>query len=490
MSEKFSNLLVVMSDEHRRDAMGCMGHPIVQTPNLDALALRGSVFENSYTPCPMCVPARAAAACGDYVHNIRYWDSATPYDGRRRSWMHELRDKGIDVASIGKLHFRSSEDDNGFSEELLPMHVVGGVGWAAGLLRENPPLFESAAELARDVGSGASAYTDYDLEITEVAEKWLHDGKRKQRPWAAFVSLVSPHYPLTAPEKWYGLYDPDDMDPPVAYETGKRPNHPEIRHIVNLFDYDQYFDPQRAREAKAAYYGLTSFMDDCLGRVLAALETSGQADNTLVIYTSDHGDMLGDHGMWTKQVMYEASAGIPMIMAGPGVDAGRRVATGASLLDLAATALDNFGLPENAGLPGKSLLKISAEPDEIDRTVLSEYHDGGSTTGTFMIRWRNWKLVYYHNFKPQLFNLEIDPHEQFDLVENAETDSEVVAALAEGAKRLNAICDPSEVNRLAFSDQKKRIEELGGLDACINAYIFNHTPTPREQKRMREGPAL
>ncbi|MDD9978211.1 MAG: sulfatase-like hydrolase/transferase, partial [Boseongicola sp.] len=136
------NLLIIMSDEHRRDAMGCMGHPVVKTPNLDRLAARGTVFENAYTPSPMCVPTRAAVACGDHVHAIRHWDSATPYDGRIRSWMHHLRDAGVETTSIGKLHFRSGKDDNGFSEELLPMHVVGGVGWAVGLLRENPPAYD------------------------------------------------------------------------------------------------------------------------------------------------------------------------------------------------------------------------------------------------------------------------------------------------------------------------------------------------------------
>ena len=154
------NLLILISDEHRKDALGCVGHPLVKTPHLDALAQRGTVFENAYTPSPMCVPTRASIACGDHVHNIGYWDSATPYDGRVRSWMRQLRDAGVEVASIGKLHFRSSDDDNGFSEEILPMHVVGGVGWAIGLLRDDPPAYQSAAELAADVGVGSSTYTD------------------------------------------------------------------------------------------------------------------------------------------------------------------------------------------------------------------------------------------------------------------------------------------------------------------------------------------
>jgi len=160
-----SNLLVIISDEHRKDAMGCVGHPHVKTPNLDQLAANGTLFSNAYTPSPMCVPTRAALACGDYVHKTGYWDSATPYDGTVRSWMAQLRDQNVETVSIGKLHFKSSSHDHGFSQEILPMHVVNGVGWAVALLRENLPAYPQACELADDVGVGSSTYTDYDFTI-------------------------------------------------------------------------------------------------------------------------------------------------------------------------------------------------------------------------------------------------------------------------------------------------------------------------------------
>ena len=474
MSGTARNLLVICSDEHRRDALGCMGHPIVRTPHLDRLAARGALFTNAYTPSPMCVPARAAMACGEHVHAAGYWDSATPYDGARRSWMHDLRDAGMETVSIGKLHFRSSDDDNGFAEEILPMHVVGGIGWAVGLLREDPPAFDAAAELAADVGAGDSSYTDYDRAITSAAETWLADPRRKAQPWAGFVSLVSPHYPLRAPEDFFALYDPAAMDLPVAHDRVLRPDHPELRHVADFFDYDRYFDPERIRQAKAAYYGLTSFMDDCVGRVLAALDASGQRDETLVIYVSDHGDMMGDHGFWTKQVMYEASAGVPMIVAGPGVAAGRRVGTAASLLDIAASARAMHGLPDDG--PGRCLVAMAAAPDDPDRAVLSEYHDGGSSTGTFMLRWDRWKYVHYVGQAAQLFDIDADPQELTDLA--GREGSVVVDALAEGDRRLRAICDPDAVNARCFADQRRHIEALGGEEACRDALAFNHTPAP------------
>jgi choline-sulfatase len=481
-----TNFLVIISDEHRKDAMGCAGHPIVKTPNLDALAARGTMYDAAYTPSPMCVPTRAALAAGDWVHKTGNWDSATPYTGHPRSWMGQLRDAGREVVSIGKLHFRSGEDDNGFSEEILPMHVVGGVGWAVGLLRENPPPYDSAAELAGDVGVGPSTYTDYDLAITDAAEAWLADPARQEHPWAAFVSLVSPHYPLTCPEEWSALYDPADMDLPVGYGQDI-PDHPELRNIKDFFHYDDYFDEQKMREAKVAYYGLTSFMDDCVGRVLKALEESGQLENTVVLYVSDHGDMMGDQGFWTKQVMYEASAGVPMIAAGPVVPAGHRVATCTNLVDIAATAREVCAVPEDdasAELPGMSLRNIANAPDDLDRTGFSEYHDGGSKTGTFMVRWGHWKYVHYVGHSPQLFDLNTDPHEQVNRAVDGVNDPEVRAALIEGERRLREICDPEDINARAFADQRLKIAELGGEEACRTAFVFNHTPTPVEQAEL------
>ena len=482
-----SNLLIIISDEHRKDALGCAGHPVVRTPNLDALAARGSRFTNAYTPSPMCVPTRAAIAAGNYVHRIRHWDSATPYDGRVRSWMRHLRDEGVETVSIGKLHFRSAEDDNGFSEEILPMHVVGGVGWPVGLLRETLPPYDSASELAADVGVGTSTYTDYDLDITAATEDWLRNKKDSTEPWAAFVSLVSPHYPLTCPEEYFAMYNPAQVDLPVGYRERFAPEHSELKNVLDFFDYDRYFDEQKMREAKAAYYGLTSFMDNCVGRILQALSASAQAENTVVVYVSDHGDMLGDQGFWTKQVMYEQSAGVPMIIAGPGVPAGRCVTTAASLVDLAATAVDVTGVTHNddsRALPGSSLRELACATDDPERTVLSEYHDGGSTTGTFMVRWQQWKYVHYVGHDPQLFDLQADPDELKDLVKTSADQPETATLLAEGERRLREICDPDAVNEQCFADQKKRIAELGGEEACLTAYCFNHTPTPNEQAKM------
>ena len=183
--------------------------------------------------------------------------------------------------------------------------------------------------------------------------------------------------------------------------------------------------------------------------------------------------------------MYEAAAGVPMIGAGPGMPQGRRVTTGTSLLDIAATAVQGVGGEGADGLPGRSLVEIAEAPDDPDRTVFSEYHDGGSTTGTFMVRWQDWKYIHYVGHPPQLFHLARDPDERVDLA--GDPGDEVRAALREGAARLRAICDPEAVNTACFADQKGRVEALGGAEACRTAYTFSHTPAPGEEARSGGG---
>ncbi len=462
------NLLILCSDEHRKDAMGCAGHPAAQTPVLDALAARGVRFSNAYTPSPMCVPARAALATGRPVHRTGHWDSTTPYAGTPESWMHRLRARGIETLSFGKLHFREGKD-HGFSDEVLPMHVAGD-GWTLGLLRHDPPVFEAAAELAQDAGEGWSDYTRYDARVTGTACDWLARSERADTPWAAFVSFVSPHYPLMAPPEYMRLYDPDALEGP----QGAVPDHPELQRYLAFLDYGSHFDAATARTARAAYFGLVSYLDASIGRVLAALEASGQTEDTLILYFSDHGEMLGDHGFWTKQVMYESSSGVPMIAAGPGLPTGAVCGTAASLTDIAPTALAWAGL-DHGDLQGAPLQDLATGPDDPGRSAFSEYHDGGSTTGAFMLRWGDWKYVHYDGQRPQLFNLANDPGENRDLAE----DPAARDALAEGEARLRRICDPADVTARAFADQARQIDAMGG-EARLReeAGGFNHTPVP------------
>ena len=473
------NVLFLMSDEHSREIAGCYGNSIVRTPNLDALAARGVVFENAYCNSPICVPSRASLATGDYVHRIGYWDSAAAYDGRVPSWHHRVRDAGHDVVSIGKLHYRSPDDDCGFTEVHLPLYVVDGIGDTHGLLRRDRRVREVARELAEEAGRGTSVYTRYDTAVADATVHWIRERAKRRdggKPWVLFSSMVSPHYPLIAPDAFYDLYAGVELPRPRLYDPADRPNHPAIDHYRATWNYDDHFDEERLRVGLTAYYGLCSFLDFQIGRILAALEESGFADDTLVIYTSDHGENLGSRGLWGKCVMYEESSGVPLLLAGPGVGAGTRCPAPVSLVDIYPTVVE-FACGEldarERALPGENLVALAREPPE-GRVVFSEMHDDGSMTGTCMVRRGDWKLVHYVGHAPQLFNLAADPIEAHDLAGRPET-SEIQRRLYD---ELHRIVDPDAANRRAFADQEARIERLGGVEAILARPDFNFTPLP------------
>jgi choline-sulfatase len=477
---KPKNLLIIMSDEHSPKVLGCHGHPMVRTPNLDALAARGTRFSAAYTTSPVCVPARAAFAAGKYVHQIGFWDNADPYDGSIPSWHHRLRDRGHHVVSIGKLHFRGG-DDYGFSEEMIPMNVVDGKGDLMGLVREDLPERGAAWKIAKWAGPGETPYTFYDREIAARAQIWLREEARKhsERPWVLFVSFVCPHFPLTAPPEFYYQYPLDRIPAPKQYGEGDRPAHPFLRDYAGSFVYDRYFDAEKIRKAIAGYYGLCSFLDDNVGQVLRALEQSSLAESTRVLYTSDHGDNLGTRGLWGKSTMYEETAGVPLIVQGADIPVGRVVATPTSHVDVHPFIMDCVGADAGAAdddHPGYSLFDI-ANGLQPPRTVLSEYHGMGSTTGAFMIRNGNYKYVHYVSYEPQLFDLQQDPEELHDLAGVAN----YARVLTECRALLQGLCDPEDVDRRAKARQRELLAQNGGRDSVIARGDLGFSPPPGVQ---------
>lgn len=475
-----TNVLFIMSDEHSKRVAGFYGNPVIKTPHLDALANAGTVYDAAYTNCPICVPARASFATGRYVQDIGYWDNAFPYDGTPPSWGHRLQTAGVRCDSIGKLHYRSAEDPAGFDNEVLPLHVLNGEGDVQGMLRRPPPKRPSTAQLAADAGEGNSTYLDYDRKIRDAACDWLGKvGRNSDRPWTLFVSFVCPHFPLVAPAEFFRLYPLDNVPMPPLRGPGEFPDHPVLAKLREVQAYEDHFrDEAHVRTAIAAYYGMVSFLDDNIGRILSALDAAGLADDTLVIYTSDHGDNLGARTLWGKSNMYEESAAIPLVMRGPGVDRGR-VETPVSLVDAHPTILAANGVAassDDADLPGCSLLGDL----DADRVAFSEYHAVASITGIFMVRFGRHKYVHYAGYRPQLFDLVADPHETRDLA----LDPGNEALLAEGERRLREVCDPDAVSQRAFADQAARIETLGGTKAVLNSGSYPYTPAPGEAPRI------
>jgi choline-sulfatase len=471
------NVLVLMSDEHNPKDLGAAGHPYIQTPNLDALAARGTRFTSAYTTCPICVPARAAFAVGRYVHEIGFWDNGDAYDGSIPSWHHALRAAGRRAVSIGKLHFRGQPgDDHGFTREIVPMHVIEGIGDVKGLVRDDIPMRKGGDKMAKYAGPGESTYTVYDRDIASRAQIWLHEEGRADdgAPWVLFVSFVAPHFPLTAPAEWYYRYAGMDLPMPKQYRRDERPRHPAIDEYARVVDYDTHFADERdVRRALAGYAGLVSAMDENVGKVLRALDDAGLADDTAVVYTSDHGDNTGARGLWGKSTFYEESAGVPMIVAGPGLPRGTVVDVPVSHVDCAPAILEATGTAALGPLSGHSLFDVAngATPA---RPVLCEYHAIGSSSGGFMLRHGRYKYCHYVGRPPQLFDLGQDPEELVDLA----GDGAHATILRECESRLRDVLDPEAVDARAKARQATLLASFGGREKALARGDLGFTPAP------------
>ncbi|MEC3916896.1 sulfatase-like hydrolase/transferase [Nocardia sp. CDC160] len=475
MSEQPMNVLVIMSDQHNPKILGAAGNPVVRTPNMDALAARGTRFDSAYCASPICVPSRAAFATGLYPHRTSYWDNAMGYDGAVDGWGHELQRAGRRVESIGKLHYRNEQDPTGFDVQHLPMHLKDGIGQVWGSVRDPLPRRDNAPLMVSISGGADSDYTRYDAAVTDRACAWLSDDANHRAPWVLYTGLLAPHFPYLAPPRFFDMYDPDDMPTPTM-----RPEHGHVRHPwVEAFagvlpGLDDSNTEQERRRAAAAYFGLVSYLDHNLGRILEALESSGQADNTLVIYTSDHGDMVGSRGLWGKSLMYTESSGVPLLMAGPGVAGSAVCRTPVSLVDLYPTILQAAAVtPIGAPRPGRSLLDL-ADADDPGRVVFGEYHAMGAISGAFMIRKGPHVLHHYVGFDSELFDLDADPDQTRDLA----ADPAYASVLADLENELAAICDPVAVDKQAKADQAAVVDRFGGPAAAAAIGTPGETPPP------------
>jgi choline-sulfatase len=470
------NVLFICSDEHTRHAANCYGSTFISSPNIDRLAENGTRYTSAYTNSPLCVPARASMITGEYVHRTGCWDNGHPYTGSPPGWAHRLRDIGYHTVSIGKNHFRSTNDDNGFDHELLPMHVRNGVGDLYGMLRRDAATYPSdgnseppagpvktmgavtkgPAIMANAAGAGETNHTRYDRAITAAACDWLRRRRRAHDQWALYVSFVAPHFPLIAPGEFYDLYPHDKVAMPLQYSLSERPRHPVVKALSQVWNFDDFFDARKIQRARAGYYGLISFLDSNIGQILKTLDDAGLTGDTFIVYTSDHGEMLGNKGIWSTSALYEESVGVPLILAGPGVASGQVVDESVSHIDLLPTLLHVAGDSDDNGLTGCSLLKSGKEL--AGRHIFSEYHAGGSITGCFMLRMGRWKYHHYVGFAPELFDLSSDAAESTNLgTHPAYAD---VRARCEAA--LHEIVDPNEVNARAFEDQAGTIDRHGG----------------------------
>ena len=416
------NILLIMSDEHGPMFSSAYGHRIIRTPHLDALAERGVLFENAYCNSPLCVPSRASFVAGKHVHRIGAYDNGAPFPSDTITWPYLLRAAGYHTVLDGKMHFVEPDSLHGFERQLTrDAHMAGITGreWSG----EHPMGGAAARRRIETAGPGRSPHLDFDDEVEAAALDWLREPARKEGPWCLLAGFLAPHFPLNVPEAYFNRYYPDNLDMPVlpaGFPDGIHPAHERVRRTFNLYDYTQ----EQIRVARAAYYGLVNYMDDKIGRLVATLEETGQLENTIVIYTTDHGELAGDHGLWWKNSFYEQASRVPLVFSWPvGFHTGKRYAGACSLVDVARTLLDLTGAEDPGDWDGDTLLPLlsaggsqarGAEEAWKDEAIC-EYYGHATNRPHRMLRAGRWKYNYYHREAPELFDLLEDPGEDRNL---------------------------------------------------------------------------
>lgn len=469
------NTLVLCADQLSPFALGYAGCDWVRTPAIDRLARSGTVFTDAACTSPICVPARASLMTGRYVHQLGNWDNGHAYSGREApSWGRMITDAGGRVTTIGKLHFESEEAPTGFDDQIVPMHAEQGAGDTFSLLRDDLPARPELRTMVTEACAGDSSYTRYDELVATETAAWLRRRATDEEPWTAFVSLVSPHHPLIAPEEFAALYDAASIPLPVQWRTAEQPDHPALGRLRRFYGLDGEFTEQEVRNARATYLALVSYLDHQIGRILDELAATGLDTRTRVIFTSDHGDNVGDHGLWWKNCMYAGAVGVPLVLNGPDIAAGKTCETPVSHVDLVPTILEYAGVAPSPDLPGRSLTAIASEPTDPTRAVFAEYHATGSSAGMFMVADGEYRYIEYIDEPPQLFDRRRDPYELNDLG----ADPAYADVRAAYATKLRDICDPAAVDARAKADQRATIDRLGGPDAVRARGYRTHVPVP------------
>ncbi len=399
------NIIMILCDELRADALGCYVNPIVETPNIDRLAREGTRFSQCFVTQPTCTPSRASILTGCYPSALRtrMVGCYTPDDPRFMP--RALSDHGYRTASIGKLHLvpqaaepaalaKALASADGTYYGFQEVDLVNGHGsrcfgnrytdWLRARVRDSDDLQANAVPYETGVNCWrwtlpADVHSSH--YIADRAIDFLESAT--EQPYFLHLAFPDPHYPFTVPEPWASLYDPADMPPPIPPVT-KSDDMPELHERVYRgprspaadggrprdrvigtppHNYAQY-DEDDWRQVKAIYYGMVALVDHSVGRILDTVDRLGMTNNTLVVFVSDHGDYLGDHGMYGKGLPYESALRTPLVYRGPGVAAGRTISSVESTLDIAPTLMDFAGIAEPEGTQGCSLSQLLSGADQ------------------------------------------------------------------------------------------------------------------------------
>jgi len=462
-SKDAPNILVIQLDQMTPGALPPYSHPLVKAPHMSSLAADGVVFENAYCNFPLCVPSRMSMLAGRHTSAIAQWDNAIELPASVPTLPHYMRTAGYHTVLCGKMHFIGPDQVHGFNErittDVYPANFAWTPDWIVGERYRptgiNPRAVVEAGVCAR------SLQIDYDDEVEHAGIQKIYDLARfnKELPFLLWVSFTHPHSPFVTTQKYWDLYDHDEIDMPRVDPIPVEEQDAMSRwlHYGHAQDLLTITD-EHVRNARHAYYGMTSYMDDKVGRLLATLEEMDLAENTIVVLTSDHGEMLGERGGWFKQYFYEPSTTVPLIVRAPGRYKPGRASELVSLVDLLPTFMDiatDGNAPEPASpLDGNSLTGLLSGGDAgWDNRVISEYTGEGVAAPCRMVRRDNYKYIYTHGHPPLLYDLDKDPLE----VENRAGQPETADIEAKLAAEILDGWDPEVVNAACIQSQKERL---------------------------------
>ena len=413
---------MIMADQLTPPALPFHGNPVTRTPAMSSLASSGVVFDAAYTASPLCSPARASLLTGMLPSRTGVYDNAAEFPAAIPTFAHYLRSAGYRTVLAGKMHFCGPDQLHGFEERLTTDIYPADFGWTPDWdhPQDRPTWYHDMSSVTDAGPCLRSNQLDYDDEVAFAAERSLfgHIRSRDARPFCYVVSFTHPHDPYTIGRKWWDLYRDEDIPLPRPWPGDPHPHEGRLRAVCAMDGAP--VTEEQIRAARRAYYGAISYVDDQIARLLAVLRETGRLDNTVVIVTSDHGDMLGERDAWYKMSFYEPSGRVPLIIWSPHRFGPRRIAAPASTMDLLPTLLDlaGDGYRDVAGpLDGRSLLPYLSDParsPERDETI-AEYLAEGAIAPMVMIRKGRHKFIHSPADPDQLFDLAADPDEHVNL---------------------------------------------------------------------------
>ena len=425
MTTRRPNFLIVMVDQLNGTFFQDGPADFLHAPNLKALAARSARFANNYTASPLCAPGRASFMSGQLPSRTQVYDNAAEFASSIPTYAHHLRSAGYHTVLSGKMHFVGPDQLHGFEERLTTDIYPADFGWTPDYRRPGERIDWWYHNLGSVTGAGVAEITnqmEYDDEVAFHATQKLYEFARAsddadRRPWCLTVSFTHPHDPYVARRKYWDLYeDCPALEPDVGFIPYDSQD-PHSKRLYKASDYDSFdITPEQVRRSRRGYFANISYLDDKVGDLLSVLERTRMLDDTIVMFCSDHGDMLGERGLWFKMCFYEGAARVPLMMAGKGIEAGL-IKTPVSNLDVAPTLCDLAGIDMSGIAPwtdGQSLRPL-AGGKERSAPVLMEYAAEGSYAPMVAIREGKYKFVHCELDPPQLFDLEADPRELTNL---------------------------------------------------------------------------